>query len=55
MLDWVLQDKRLMMDGVEVGVVYMRCGYHPDQYPTQAEWAARLLVERSKAIKVIRN
>ncbi len=27
-------DKRLIIDGQEVGVIYMRCGYHPDQYPT---------------------
>merc|ERR1719187_1033994 len=44
-------DKRLMIDGHEVGVVYMRCGYHPDQYPTSREWAARLMMERSLAIK----
>jgi len=44
-------DKRLMIDGYEVGVVYMRCGYHPDQYPTEKEWDARLMMERSLAIK----
>ena len=45
------QDKRLMVDGVEVGVIYMRCGYHPDQYPTEREWEVRLMMERSIAIK----
>ena len=40
-----------MIDGSEVGVIYMRCGYHPDQYPTQAEWDARLMMERSLAVK----
>eukprot|EP00092_Neocalanus_flemingeri_P069964 GFUD01085827.1.p1 GENE.GFUD01085827.1~~GFUD01085827.1.p1 ORF type:complete len:481 (+),score=152.43 GFUD01085827.1:71-1513(+) len=45
------QDKSLWIDGHEVGVVYMRCGYHPDQYPTEKEWEARLLMERSLAIK----
>ena len=45
------QDKRLMVGEVEVGVIYMRCGYHPDQYPTEREWGVRLLMERSKAIK----
>merc|ERR1712241_1590138 len=45
------EDKRLMIDGSEVAVIYMRCGYHPDQYPTQAEWDARLMMERSLAIK----
>ena len=29
----------------------MRCGYHPDQYPTEKEWEARLMMERSLAIK----
>ena len=28
-----------------------RCGYHPDQYPSEREWGARLMMERSKAIK----
>jgi len=45
------EDKRLMIDGAEVGVIYMRCGYHPDQYPTEAEWDARLMMERSLAVK----
>merc|ERR1719427_969998 len=39
------KDKRLMIDGLEIGVVYMRCGYHPDQYPTELEWDARLMIE----------
>ena len=39
------------MDGQEVAVIYMRCGYHPDQYPTEKEWDARLMMERSLAIK----
>ena len=29
----------------------LRCGYHPDQYPSQREWDARLMMERSRAIK----
>jgi len=45
------QDKKLLIDGVEIGVIYMRCGYHPDQYPTEREWDARLMMERSMAIK----
>merc|ERR1711988_428657 len=45
------EDKRLMIDGKEVAVIYMRCGYHPDQSPTQAEWDARLMMERSLAVK----
>eukprot|EP00092_Neocalanus_flemingeri_P081177 GFUD01101330.1.p1 GENE.GFUD01101330.1~~GFUD01101330.1.p1 ORF type:complete len:500 (+),score=134.48 GFUD01101330.1:58-1500(+) len=45
------EDKTLWIDGHEVAVVYMRCGYHPDQYPTEKEWEARLMMERSLAIK----
>jgi len=44
-------DSRLMVDGHEVAVVYYRCGYSPDQYPSEAEWSARLMIERSLAIK----
>ncbi|RXG61918.1 Glutathione synthetase [Armadillidium vulgare] len=45
------EDKRLIIDDMEVAVVYFRCGYEPDQYPTETEWEARLTIERSKAIK----
>jgi len=45
------EDKTLWIDGDEVGVIYLRCGYHPDQYPTEKEWEARLMMERSTAIK----
>ena len=45
------EKKRLLVDGHEVAVVYFRCGYHPDQYPTEKEWDARLMIERSLAIK----
>lgn len=41
----------LFRDGHEVAVVYFRAGYVPDQYPTEVEWDARLMVERSRAIK----
>ena len=44
-------EKRHFVDGQEVAVVYFRCGYHPDQYPTEKEWDARLMIERSLAIK----
>jgi len=43
--------RKLFVDGVEVAMVYFRCGYSPDQYPTEREWDARLMIERSKAIK----
>lgn len=38
-------------DGDEISVVYFRSGYHPSQYPTQNEWDARYLIEKSLAIK----
>jgi len=42
----------LLVDGGKmVGVVYFRAGYTPSQYPTTREWSARLLIERSSAIK----
>ena len=34
-LEFAPQEKRLWVGETEVGAVYMRCGYHPDQYPTQ--------------------
>ena len=39
----------LTIDGHVVSVVYFRAGYTPDDYPTDAEWAARELVERCNA------
>ncbi len=32
-------------------MIYFRCGYSPDQYPGEGEWRARLLMERSRAVK----
>lgn len=32
-------------------MVYFRSGYEPGQYHSEAEWEARLTVERSRAIK----
>lgn len=34
-----------------MSVIYFRAGYEPGHYPNQEEWDARLLMERSKAIK----
>lgn len=45
------QGKRLFVDGQEVAVVYFRNGYMPSNYPTEQSWEARLLIERSLAIK----
>lgn len=43
--------KELIVDGVDVSVVYFRAGYEPLHYHSQNEWDARLLIERSSAIK----
>jgi len=45
------KDHELLIDGYAVSVVYFRAGYSPDDHPTEKEWAARLLIERSLAIK----
>lgn len=38
-------------DGYAIGVAYFRSGYTPNDYPTEKEWSARLILERSSAIK----
>lgn len=45
------QDKRLFVDGQEVAVVYFRNGYMPQNYTSEQAWDARLLMERSLAVK----
>ena len=41
-------ERRLHLgSGVECSVVYFRCGYTPDDYPTDAQWDARRRLERS--------
>ena len=42
---------QLIFRGCVVSVVYFRAGYSPDDYPTEDEWQARLLVEKSLAVK----
>ncbi|KAG5681013.1 hypothetical protein PVAND_010480 [Polypedilum vanderplanki] len=44
-------NKELIVDGIVVSVVYFRSGYEPNQYPSKNEWDARLMIERSNAIK----
>ncbi|XP_033626022.1 glutathione synthetase-like isoform X1 [Asterias rubens] len=44
------EDRRLLMDGSEIALVYFRIGYAPRQYPTETEWNARILIERSQAV-----
>lgn len=51
-MNGVLNDaKELTIDGKEIAVVYFRSGYSPSQYKSQHDWEARLIMERSKAIK----
>lgn len=38
-------------NNIEVTVVYFRAGYEPGHYPSQNEWDARFLIEKSAAIK----
>ncbi|WFD31655.1 glutathione synthase [Malassezia sp. CBS 17886] len=47
----VLQAPLLGNLPVEVSTVYFRSGYAPADYPSPAAWDARLLLERSHAIK----
>ncbi|XP_041454304.1 glutathione synthetase-like [Lytechinus variegatus] len=42
-------ERRLFIDGMEVAILYFRTGYSPIDYPTEMEWNARLLGERSRA------
>ncbi|GAB0086212.1 Glutathione synthetase [Sergentomyia squamirostris] len=44
-------EKELLVGDIEVSVIYFRAGYEPGHYPTQNEWDARLLMEKSLAIK----
>ncbi|KAI4466782.1 glutathione synthetase [Holotrichia oblita] len=44
-------DNELLIDDYVVSVVYFRAGYEPGHYHSQREWDARLLIERSQAIK----
>ncbi|XP_068696198.1 glutathione synthetase-like [Montipora foliosa] len=45
------EDKTLVVDGHEIAVVYFRMGYDPAHYSSEKEWNARLMLERSRAIK----
>lgn len=40
----------LQNNQLEVAAVYFRAGYTPDDYPTEKEWDARLMLERSNAV-----
>ncbi|XP_051887486.1 glutathione synthetase [Pristis pectinata] len=45
------ENKKLHIDGYEVAVAYFRTGYSPDDYHCDECWVARLMIERSLAIK----
>ncbi|XP_010255817.1 PREDICTED: glutathione synthetase, chloroplastic-like isoform X2 [Nelumbo nucifera] len=47
----LLPDGTLLVGGQEIAVIYFRAGYTPNDYPSESEWRARLLVEQSSAIK----
>ncbi|XP_072371320.1 glutathione synthetase-like [Scyliorhinus torazame] len=48
----VLDDEKILfVDGYEIAIVYFRTGYNPEDYHNDDCWVARLLIERSKAIK----
>ncbi|KAF5463466.1 hypothetical protein F2P56_019377 [Juglans regia] len=47
----LLSDGTLLVGGKAIAVIYFRAGYKPDDYPSESEWRARLLMEQSSAIK----
>lgn len=42
---------RYGQEGVEISVAYYRAGYTPNDYPSDKEWHAREIIERSAAAK----
>uniref|UniRef100_A0A2P2LUV7 glutathione synthase n=1 Tax=Rhizophora mucronata TaxID=61149 RepID=A0A2P2LUV7_RHIMU len=47
----LLPDGTLIVGSQAISVVYFRAGYAPTDYPSEAEWRARLLMEQSSAVK----
>ncbi|MCD7472416.1 Glutathione synthetase [Datura stramonium] len=45
------EDGTLIVDGQAVAVIYFRAGYAPNDYHSESEWEARLLMEQSRAVK----
>ncbi|TSS48085.1 Glutathione synthetase [Bagarius yarrelli] len=45
------KNKRLFVDGQEIAIVYFRNGYMPQNYKSEESWEARLMIERSSAVK----
>ncbi|XP_053705678.1 glutathione synthetase-like [Synchiropus splendidus] len=44
-------NKRLLVEDKEVAVLYFRNGYNPENYTSEKDWEARLMMERSRAVK----
>jgi len=40
-----------VIDGMEIALCYYRAGYRPEDYPTEAEWDARVTVEKARCAK----
>jgi glutathione synthase len=47
----LLEQLIFFSDDYEVAVIYFRAGYEPGHYMSEKEWDARLMMERSTAIK----
>ncbi|XP_029635864.1 glutathione synthetase [Octopus sinensis] len=45
------EENKLIIDGLEIAVVYFRDGYSPDSYKSQQDWETRKMIELSFAIK----
>lgn len=45
------ESKRLTVDSHEIGIVYYRAGYSPEEYRSPLYWQSRALLESSRAIK----
>ncbi|KAI7793988.1 glutathione synthetase [Triplophysa rosa] len=45
------QRRRLFVDSKEIAIVYFRNGYMPQNYTSEQSWDARLMMERSLAVK----
>lgn len=43
--------RHLTFHGHEIGLIYFRAGYSPDDFTCDEDWAARLKMERSAAVK----
>lgn len=45
------KSKALFVDNQEIGLVYFRAGYSPEEYKSQLFWDSRAILESSRAIK----